>query len=71
VKKFKDQPPTIRTVIYRTVAQEVSDNRKSLDLSIEMAEQLAHWISMEAAKFEAFDERTHGYQDLAERLLAR
>lgn len=58
-------------VIYSTLGMELHENRKSIDLTRKIADELAHWLLMQAGSFEPFDERTPGYEELAHRLTTR
>ena len=60
-----------RTVIARTLGSEISNSRTVITLTLEISEALAQWLLMQANTFDAFDERTHGYQILADRLTQR
>ena len=58
-------------VIAFTLLQENEDQTKILDLTRKITDELAHWLLMKAGSFEPFDERTPGYEELAQDLLGR
>ena len=58
-------------VIAFTLLRENKDQAKILDLTRKITDELAHWLLMKAGSFEPFDERTPGYEELAQDLLGR
>jgi len=60
-----------RTVIAITLAGVLPDNCSISTFSLQIAEQLAHWLTMKAEEFDALDDRAPGYHELAQRLTAR
>lgn len=69
VRPMTAQDP--RTVIAVRLSEVFCERRSIATLSLTIAQDLAHWLTMKADEFDALDDRAHGYRELAERLTAR
>ena len=61
-----------RTMIAAAIAPWVMlEKRSMIEATLEITREMSHWLSEEAGEMHESDDRKPGYEDLAERLIAR